>query len=140
MEILKKAQSKINEILLPLEFDLKFEDYDIKNFQVQNYLVKSDPYLLSKDGKIKILLRYPFYFQSGEKACVVICEENFKEFDVNDTFIIKKIRVTDLQTLEINCDNATFLALPGVYLGWGIYVVNNKPLIQHCGIEEGIYF
>lgn len=139
MSLSSQASSVLRQLDLPLEVSIKFEDFDIKDFKVQNYLVKSDPYLISNDGKIKIFLRFPFYIQSKDNAAIITNEENFKYFGDMSKIIIQSIAITDIQVLEIKCMDATFLAFPGISYGWGIYK-ENELIIQHSGIDEGIEF
>lgn len=61
MGMIEQANEIVKAITLPKEVRLKFEDFDIKGFKVQTYVVKSDPYLISSDKSLKIYLRFPFY-------------------------------------------------------------------------------
>ncbi len=139
MDLIGEVNKILADISLPLKVSLKFEDFDIKEFKIQKNLVNSDPFLISSDKKIKIFLRFPFYVHENDGASVICSEEQYNAFLIAPEFLIKKIKVTPLQMLEITCENCTLVAFPGLSFGWGIYQ-DNRQIVQHNGLDEGIEF
>lgn len=128
-----------NKLKFPVKVKLQFDDFDIKNFEIQKNKVKSEPYLISAESGLKIQIQSPFYIGTPSKSCLIVEEETFAFLNISTEMQITQIEISDDQILEITCDSCKIYCLPGVAFGWGIYI--NKELVaQHYGLDEVIEF
>ena len=132
-----KVLNNLLSVSYPVKGFIKFKDYDIKNYKLQDYLVDSDPYFLSNDNSLKIILRYPFFIRTIDGSTLIQSEEEFTKLNLNE-FNILNLKVNEFEILEIFCDkNLAILALPSLYSGWAVFK-DGKELAQHHGYNEGI--